>query len=100
MNKKTCFYCGEDDPKIPYQKDHIFGRNLSDETVWTCLNCHAKKTHYQNKLSPSIRKKSASNLAKQIYGMNSIGSTLILIGEKLVKFSEVASKEMKKCGLI
>jgi len=102
MTKKVCLYCSEDDDRVPklFEKDHIFGRNTSEETILACLNCHAKKTYYQNRLPPSVRKKSAKKLEKYIYGLNSIGATLILIGEKLVEFSEIVAKEMKRRDMI
>lgn len=102
MGKKTCFYCGEDDYRVPklFEEDHIFGKNLGKEIVLSCLNCHSKKTYYQNKLPPSVRKRSADKLVKYVYGLCSIGATLILIGERLVKFSEIVIREMKERGMI
>lgn len=96
--KKVCFYCGEDDDRVPklLEKDHIFGKNFGKETVYACLNCHAKKTYYQNRLPPSVRKKSANKLEKCVCGLNSIGATLILVGEKLGELSETLAKKMKK----
>lgn len=102
MGKKVCFYCGEDDDRVPklFQKDHIFGRNVNEETVWACLNCHAKKTYYQNKFHPSVRKKSANDLSKLLYGLVSGIATRKLLDEKIIDISLSLARKLKECGVI
>jgi len=97
MEKRVCFYCGEDDERVPklFQEDHIFGKNVSKEWVWSCLNCHAKKTYYQNKFHPSIRKKSASELSKLLYSLVSGIASRKLIDEKIIEISLLLAEKLK-----
>jgi hypothetical protein len=97
MLKKTCFYCGEDDDRVPklFEKDHVCGRNITEETVLACLNCHAKKTYYQNKFHPSIRKKSANELSKLLYSLVSGIVSRKLLDEKIIEISLLFAEKLK-----
>jgi hypothetical protein len=102
MDKKACFYCPEDDDRVPklFEKDHIFGRNISKETVYACLNCHVKKTYYQNKFPVVIRRKSDNKLAKYLYGLVSGLATRRLIDERIIELCLLISQELKERGII
>jgi len=102
MTKKVCLYCGEDDDRVPklLVRDHIFGRNLSKEWVWCCLNCHAKKTYYQNKFPVVIRRKSKNKLTKYLYGLISGLATRKLIDERIIELCLYISQELKERDLI
>lgn len=102
IEKKACFYCGEDDDRVPklFARDHVFGKNIAPEKVWACLNCHAKKTYYQNKFPVSIRIKSTNELAKCLYGLVCGLATRKLIDERIIEFCYHFSQEMKRRGMI
>jgi len=92
---RNCFICGESDPKVPLiEADHIFGRKYSDLTILLCLNCHAKKTFYQNKLPMNVRK-SCKNESIGIFALASIGALLVIIGKELVKIALELSNEKR-----
>ncbi len=93
MEKKVCFYCGEDDDRVPklFEEDHIFGRKISSETITLCLNCHAKKTYYQNKLPLNIRK-CLTPKSKFIFSETSAIASINLICEKFLKIVKEMSK--------
>lgn len=80
---KMCSSCGEDDPRVlrKSEEHHIFGKSNSDETTLLCLNCHAKITSKQNKLSVKKRK---NKLAFQLITQ---GELLKLIGERQIKIA-------------
>lgn len=90
MTEGICFVCGEDDSRVLKEHHHIFGKELGEETILLCHNCHDKITHDQNKLSPYERKNTKA------FSLLSIGSLLILIGKELMRYGKNSLKDISR----
>ena len=89
----VCSLCGEDDPSI-IEEHHVYGRNNSDEKIPLCINCHAKITREQNKVSPKLRSSSVSPQERRGYLLVTVGALLESIGKTLISLGhEVLSRE-------
>lgn len=81
---EMCFICGEDEPCIlkKIQSHHLFGKAHSDIEIPLCLNCHAKISAKQNRVSPKKRSNKASKLEKIGYILLTHGKLQELVGKK------------------
>lgn len=92
-----CVVCGEGD-SIVLEKHHIFSRNASEATELLCINCHAKITNEQNKVSPKSRSKNSNYLETIAYQLITIGSLLREIGNQLIKIGDELIYYVQNCG--
>ncbi|TQD27913.1 HNH endonuclease [Methanolobus vulcani] len=81
----ACAVCGEDDEKV-IEMHHVDGRNNSDVVKPLCMNCHSKVTAKQNRLSPKVRSKDASEENKKV--VNAI-SLLALLRELVDRLDDI-----------